>query len=165
MMEGYIKIFTFVSGQILQKESRLYGLCPPGRSAGNRRMPVPVPAEEVELLLPPGQRQLAPWPDQGAPRAQDDRQWPRRPSALWAAGSPEQLAVLAGRHGDVRGRRAHHQRHVQLVQLQGLREEGQQEQQEEQKRPRQKTEGQGPREAAQKPERLVFLSFYASHKV
>ena len=106
----------------------------------------------MELLLAPGQRQLAPGPDQGPPRAQDVLGRPRGPPALRAAGPAQQLPVLPGRDGDVRRGGAHHQRHVQLVQLQGLRQEGQQEQQEKSQRPGQE-EGQGPRETAQESER------------
>ena len=103
----------------------------------------------MELLLAPGQRQLAPGPDQGPPGAQDVLGRPLRPPVVRAARSAQQLSVLPGRHGHVRGGRAHHQRHVQLVQLQGLGQESQQEQPEEQKCPGPE-ERAGPREAAQK---------------
>ena len=106
----------------------------------------------MELLLAPGQRELAPGPDQGSSRTQNVLGRPQRPPVVRTASSSKQLPVLPGRHGHVRGGRAHHQRHVQLVQLQGLRQEGEPEQQEEQKRAGQE-EGQGPREAAEKPKR------------
>ena len=112
-------------------------------------MPVPVSAAPVELLLAPGQRELAPGPDQGSSRTQNVLGRPQRPPVVWAASSAKQLPVLPGRHGHVRGGRAHHQRHVQLVQLQGLGQEGEQKQQEEQKCPGQEKRA-GPGEAAKK---------------
>ena len=122
--------FIFL-GEVLQAEPWLHGLGETGGGAGHRRVPVSVPAEEVELLLHAGGHQQPDQPHQGPPGREETE--PVRPSGDAVdgpAGLAQQLRVLpavpdVALQDVLQGPAAHHQRHVQLLQLQGGEERGQ----------------------------------------
>ena len=124
----------------MQEEPRIHGLREAGGGESHRRVPVPVPSEEVELLLHAGGNQQPDRPDQGPPGREEALPvQPGGDAVEWIAGPPQQLCVLPTLQ-TVRPT-ANHQRHVELLHLQG-REEGGQEQQE--------REEEGQREEEQK---------------
>ena len=141
--------FIFL-GEVLQAESWLHGLGETGGGAGHRRVPVSVPAEEVELLLHAGGHQQPDQPDQGPPGRQEaEPVQPGGDAADWPAGPPQQLRLLpavpdVALQDVLQGPPADHQRHVQLLHLQGGEERGQEQQEREE-----------TRQAEEEPERLV----------
>ena len=115
-------------------------------------MPVPVPAEEVELLLHAGGHQQPDQPDQGTPGRQEaEPVQPGGDAADWPAGPAQQLRLLpavadVALQDVLQGPPANHQRHVQLLHLQGGEERGQEQQEREE-----------ARQAEEEQERLVEL--------